>query len=130
MAVSFAISMLIVTAMLVPERQKLNARARRRDLADDAHEGLLGANTSVYGDEKKTLLEGVVETALVEEAQVDDIPVVDTPSISGRASEEGSDLEMFDLLESEMENDNCTIGGTSLFSQLFDFPLGPADILL
>lgn len=41
-------------------------------------------------DEKKMLLEGAVETALVEEAQVDDIPVADTTLISGTTSEEGS----------------------------------------
>ncbi len=42
------------------------------------------------GNEKKMLLEGAVETAFVEEAQVDDSPVDDTSLISGRTSEEGS----------------------------------------
>ncbi|KAK0436212.1 hypothetical protein EV421DRAFT_1739673 [Armillaria borealis] len=87
-AVSFSASTLIVTAMLVLNAKKLDARARRRDLGDDAQE-LLGANASVYGDEKKSRLEGAVETALVEEAQVDAIPVDDTTLISGRTSEEG-----------------------------------------
>ncbi|KAK0436205.1 hypothetical protein EV421DRAFT_1739669 [Armillaria borealis] len=74
---SFAISMLLATAMSVLTVQTPNARVRRGDLGGDAHEGVLEANTSVYGDAKETLLKGAVETVLFEEAQVDDIPVDD-----------------------------------------------------
>ncbi len=59
-------------------------------LGDDAHERLLGTKPSVNGNEKKMLLEGAVETAFVEEAQLDDSPVDDTSLISGKTSEEGS----------------------------------------
>ncbi len=40
----------------------------------------------MYGDEKETLLKGAVETVLVEEAQVDDIPVDDMMLIAGRTN--------------------------------------------
>ncbi|KAK0185306.1 hypothetical protein F5146DRAFT_1144507 [Armillaria mellea] len=60
MTVFFAISMLLVTAMLALKVQQLHA-------SQDAHERLLGANAAVYGDETETLLRGGVETELVEE---------------------------------------------------------------
>ncbi|KAK0218441.1 hypothetical protein EDD85DRAFT_797575 [Armillaria nabsnona] len=69
---------------------RMRQQAAKLLLGDDVHEGLLGANPSMNGDEKKMLLEGAVKTAFVEEAQVDDSPVDDTPLISGRTSEEGS----------------------------------------
>lgn len=91
--VSFAISMLLVTAMLVLKVQKLNATVRRRELGD-AHEGQLEMNAAVYGDEKETLPKGVVETALVEEVQVDNIvPVNDTTLIAGKTSAQSAEDE-------------------------------------
>jgi hypothetical protein len=68
--VSFAISMLLLTAMLILKIQKLNATVRRREFGD-AHEGQLDVNATVYGGEKEILVGGAVVTTLVEEVQVD-----------------------------------------------------------
>ncbi len=57
MAGSFAISVLLATAMLVLKIQTLNTW--QWDMRGDVHEGLLEANGSVYGDEKEMLLEGM-----------------------------------------------------------------------
>lgn len=84
MTVSFAISMLLVTAMLVRKVQKLNAMVQRRELSD-AHEGQLEVNAAVYGDEKETLLKGAVGAALADEAREDNIVLEDdTMLITGR----------------------------------------------
>lgn len=68
MTVSFVISILLVTAMLILKVQKLNVTVRWRELGD-AHEGPLEVNAAVYGDEKETLPKGAAETALVEDGK-------------------------------------------------------------
>ncbi|KAK0234327.1 hypothetical protein IW262DRAFT_1452881 [Armillaria fumosa] len=84
MTVSFAISMLLVTAMLVRKVQKLNAMVQRRELWD-AYEGRLEVNATGYGNEKETLLKGAVGTALTEETREDNIILGDdTVLITGR----------------------------------------------
>ncbi|PBK84399.1 hypothetical protein ARMGADRAFT_1088427 [Armillaria gallica] len=91
--VSFAISMLLITAMLVLKVQKLNATMRRREFGD-AHEGLLEVNAAMYGDEKEIMLKGAVETALAEEVQVDNIaPVNDTMLIVEKTSAQSAEDE-------------------------------------
>ncbi|KAK0243474.1 hypothetical protein EDD85DRAFT_786369 [Armillaria nabsnona] len=74
-AVFFAIGLLIFTTLLVLRLQKLKARIRRWELAGDDHEVLFQApsDASEHGDERKALLDGVVEPELAEEAQMGSI---------------------------------------------------------
>ncbi|KAK0209312.1 hypothetical protein DFS33DRAFT_1272340 [Desarmillaria ectypa] len=76
-AVSFAITMLIVTAMLVLKVQRLSARVRQWGSLEDVHEGLLETNVTMYEDEKKMLLQGVVDPALAGEVRMDNVVPVD-----------------------------------------------------
>ncbi|KAK0443999.1 uncharacterized protein EV420DRAFT_1649104 [Desarmillaria tabescens] len=70
-AVFFAIGMLILTTLLVLKIQKLKVRVGRWESAGDDHEVLFStpSDASMYGDENKALLGGVVEPALAEGAQ-------------------------------------------------------------
>ncbi|KAK0218460.1 hypothetical protein EDD85DRAFT_990093 [Armillaria nabsnona] len=114
MTVSFAISMLLVTAMLILKVQKLNATVRCWGLGD-AHEGPLEVNAAVYGDEKETLLKGAPETALVEEAQVGNIVPMNDTTFDRRENERTSRKCTYPLLLSPVISPSIIISSIHSF---------------
>ncbi|KAK0450508.1 uncharacterized protein EV420DRAFT_1766603 [Desarmillaria tabescens] len=84
-AISLAIGMFIVTALLALKLQELRTRVGRRKLAGDGHDVLLEESSDVttYDDENKAQLGAVVGLALAEEVQVGDVAPMDNPESEG-----------------------------------------------